>query len=160
MDSAASSSILVERYARYTAEKVRWYSFNPDTGALSPVEVCASEVSGWLVDMERVTHGEKRVIFFRDKHRRCVALGARTFEIGPGRCTVSHKRGWLFSQLIIVDEAGYGHSVKYVTPWWRLVLDDGMFPELQFPLKEFAKQISADVADAMGRLGYLQNDGS
>lgn len=160
MDSAASRSILVERYARYPAENVRRYSFNPDTGALSPAEVCTSEVSGWLVELERVIDGEKRVIFFRDKHRRCVALGARTFEIGPRRCTVSHKKGCLFSQLIIVDEAGYRHSVKYVTPWWRLVFDDGMFPELQFPLKEFAKQISADGTDAPGRRGYLQNDGS
>jgi hypothetical protein len=35
-----------------------------------------------------------------------------------------------------------------------------VFPERQFPLKAFARQIAAYETDDMGRHRYLQNDGS
>lgn len=161
MTASADETILVQRYTSHdVAEKPRFY-FYPESGKLhvAPEGLGDDAVRGWLVDRELVFSGARQVIFFRSGEKRCIALGSRIFEIHAGKSTVVHKRRIVVSELKVIDEVGNEFKVRYMTPWWRLVFDDGMFPELQFPLKEFAKQISADGADAMGRHGYLQNDG-
>jgi hypothetical protein len=48
---------------------------------------------------------------------------------------VDHRRGLLMSRLEVRLGGSLFEDFTYLTPWWRRLLDDGMFPEDRYPLE-------------------------
>ena len=140
MNADASDKVLIRRHSAFNTLRQPLFYYSPESGQLEPAPTPGTEASGWLVDFEKVVSGAKRVIFFRRDGDSCVSLGRDVFVIGGGRSSIAHTRGILFSELKVMDEARREHVVKYITPWWRLIFDDGSHPDLQFPLEAFSIQ--------------------
>jgi len=140
MNADVSNKVLVRRHSAFNTLQQPLFYYSPESGDIVPESNVGLEASGWLVDFEKVVIGARRVIFFRHDGGHYISLDDRFFEIGKEKSSVTHHRGILISELKIVDERGDEHAVKYVTPWWRLVFDDGSHPDLQFPLEAFSKQ--------------------
>ncbi|MGN7832515.1 hypothetical protein ACTJI2_12965 [Pseudoxanthomonas sp. 22568] len=140
MNVDASNRVLIRRHSAFNTLQQPLFHYSPETGKIDPEPNIRLEASGWLIDFEKVIAGASRVIFFRHDGARYISLGNRVFEMGKKKSSVEHRRGVFVSELKIVDERGGEHTVKYVTPWWRLIFDDGSHPDLQFPLEAFSKQ--------------------
>ncbi|MGX5730798.1 hypothetical protein ACWKWK_09740 [Pseudoxanthomonas beigongshangi] len=140
MNVDASNKVLIRRHSAFNTLQQPLFYYSPESGDIDPEPNIRLEASGWLIDFEKVIAGASRVIFFRHIGRHYISLGDRVFEIGEKKSSVKHRRGILVSELKIIDERGGEHAVKYVTPWWRLIFDDGSHPDLQFPLEAFSKQ--------------------
>lgn len=142
MNVDLEGAVLVRRYATSDLMKQPVFAFQPQTGRLEEVAADGLQVRGFLVDNENVVAGPSRVIFYRSEGRSFIVVGDRPIEVGPGAGSTSHRRGALLSTLRVVSRHGAEIVVRYLTPWWRLLLDDARHPELCFPLQEFAQQLS------------------
>jgi hypothetical protein len=142
MTTAETERVLVRRFSAYEPRHDPLFWYTPATGELRAAQddVAGVEEIGWLVDREWVVRGEKRILLYPRAGRRFIVLGSTEFEIGEDKCNVEHYKSMLLSEFKVLSADGIFRSVKYVTPWWRLILDDGMFPELLFPLEFLAQR--------------------
>ncbi|MEL4891642.1 hypothetical protein PQU63_04090 [Xanthomonas protegens] len=95
-------------------------------------------VAGWLVDWEKILRGPKCIIFFEDDGFKFIDVGGLVFKIGHG-VEVHCVRNIFISKFSVLNNGVPAASVTYLTPWWRLIFDDGSHPDLQFPLEYFSK---------------------
>lgn len=135
----ASDRIIVRRY-NLSGASLAAFEFDQSTGLIEQVDCEGSRSCGWLIDFERVLSGPRRVLFYEAGHRKFVALGDRVFALDVVR--VKHRKGCLSSSLEVLSPDGGGGQVRYLTPWWRLLWDDGSHPDLQFPLEYLANRWS------------------
>jgi hypothetical protein len=135
---AVDHNIIIQRYSAFDKPEQPYFLFNIDSGHLEKQHNAFGVRKGWLVDFEQAMRGAKCVIFFAYNGGKFVALDKCIYQIGEGFSAVSHKCKGFFSELQLVDSHGEAHLVTYLTPWWRLIFDDGMFPDSHFPLEYFS----------------------
>ncbi|QDQ26689.1 hypothetical protein FNU76_10115 [Chitinimonas arctica] len=99
--------------------------------------------NGLIVDYECNLRGGAAVFFaYRKDGRLFFGLNEKTFDASDSSISCSHKKGLFFSELTITEKNAKKISLLYITPWWRIFLDDGSFPEDRFPLQEMAVVLS------------------
>ena len=140
MAANVASSVFVRRHSAYNTMNQPVFLFDPSSGRLERQLDGSIRTNGWLVDFEKVISGPKRIIFFQRDNRRYVALDGNVLEFGADIENVSHIRGRLVSTLTLSPVSEPNIYVRYVTPWWRLIFDDGSHPDLHFPLAVFSEQ--------------------
>jgi hypothetical protein len=141
MNASVDRRVIVRRYSPTKTMDQPIFCYLPASGKLEEVEEGAANIRGWLVDIEKVASGPSVVVFYRENGKGYIAAGKHVIEVGPESGSVSHHRGPLFSTLLVEGNDGSRICVRYLTPWWRLVADDGSHTDLQFPLEAFASQI-------------------
>ena len=94
---------------------------------------------GWLVDTEKILGPPRSVVFFEDDGKKYVAIGSVVSQL-TGAEQIRHHRGVLFSTFELTNGQDSIAKITYVTPWWRIIFDDGSHTETNFPLKFLAEK--------------------
>lgn len=124
--------ILVRRYSRHDLDSQPFHSFDPDSGLIEPA--APGIAAGWLVEGERIIEGGGGVVFCEQDGVRFVGISARAFELDE-TVRLVHEHGALVSRLSVVDAGGVAAHLRYLTPWWRNLFDDGSHPDLNDPIR-------------------------
>ena len=69
--------------------------------------------------------------------QRIVGMMGRAFHLGV-EVTLVHHHGPIVSSLSVMEKGSPLASLKYLTPWWRSLWDDGSHPDLNDPLRYFS----------------------
>jgi hypothetical protein len=130
------SAICVEPYPAQTRLRPVHYQLELATGELTAgVGACAMR-NGWLFGSVRAGGKDRRgaVAFFRFGNVLHLSVAGRVLPIDDKSTRVTHDRGMVFSRFTVTSGESQVAEHQYVTPWWRVLTDDGMFPERRFPL--------------------------
>lgn len=139
MSADVVNKILIKRFTLSGPKQQRAFLYNWEDSSLELVPTSDARAEGWLLDGEVVIKGPREVLFVDAYRGRRIVLGGKVFPIPESQ--VLHTRGMLTSRFTVSN--GFDEcSVVYLTPWWRLILDDGSHPDLQFPLEAFARKYS------------------
>ncbi|WP_150411274.1 MULTISPECIES: hypothetical protein [Xanthomonas] len=135
---AVANKILVRRYRVYDPLEQDVFVYSGGELNFFASGDKSLNVAGWLVDWEKILRGPKRIIFFEDDGFKFIDVGGLVFKIEHG-VEVHCVRNIFISKLSVINNGVPAASVTYLTPWWRLIFDDGSHPDLQFPLEYFSK---------------------
>lgn len=141
----AKNRVLVRRYFYLREDKQPYFLFDTENCTLTLYKHTANGAVnfplGKLIDREIFLNAHKPVVLFVVEKKRFIAMGDRVFQIDLPNIRITHYKGLIISQLTII--AGDEIIVaRYVTPWWRIIFDDGMHPDLHFPLEYFSTNLN------------------
>lgn len=96
---------------------------------------------GWIVYTEWDVRRCRRIIFvlYRRHERLLFAIDGEAFDAEEASVALTHKKGLFLSELTVTINRKKHLSRLYITPWWRYIFDDGMFPADMTPLAEMAR---------------------
>jgi hypothetical protein len=130
--------IIIEKYDPWKA-KCR-FIFDPKTCSLNTYHNNSNNnyYHGWLIDMEKVISGPKQMIFFKVDDECYISFYCNTLNINKSY-VLHHKTSIIFSYFYIIFENKIICKVKYLTPWWRYIFDDGLVGISLYPFRVIAK---------------------
>lgn len=128
--------ILVREFPNTKESQSKLFVFEPETGNFQETENISGydPKVGWFVRDEIFLIPGTKVVFFRDGVFSFIWIDGDKFCLNEAETRVFHKKGLLVSTLE-VHSSHKEKIVRYITPWWRCLFDDGMFPEMQFHLE-------------------------
>lgn len=132
----ASNDVFVRRYSKYSTLKQPIFLFDVALGLLTKVQH-GNPVTGWLIDYEIVISGKQQVVFFSMDGRKYIAFGNNVYPCSDKDLTYTHRRGLFVSRFVVKSVDSILDKTVYLTPWWRLLFDDGSHPDSNFPIEYF-----------------------
>ena len=93
--------------------------------------------NGFFIDSDRDIKTGSPIVFivFRLENKIFFAIDGKTFDVLDSNLVLLHVKGFLLSTFSVKYNNLLVSKHTYITPWWRIFLDDGMFPENRFPLE-------------------------
>lgn len=131
------NEIILAQYSIFRSKKNKRYSYDLDSHEISESLDFESTPSGWVVDMERILKGPNEIAFFTFDGEKYIASGNGLYKQSDGYLA-NHKKGIFISKLSIKKTEKDSTNllyIEYITPWWRLIFDDGQFPDTCFPIE-------------------------
>jgi hypothetical protein len=137
----ASDAYTIVRYAIHRSQSLQpCYTYSLRSGLSKPFPfVGYNRIDGWLIDCEKIVSGPREIIVVKRDSRCFYVIDDVLFDTLSPKVEIRHTKGSVISELTVVDKTrDTNKKMRYLTPWWRLALGDGMFPDMMFPLEYFA----------------------
>ena len=131
----------VQKYPARSGQLGSWYQYDANTDELQESEQASGKRQGWLFGDGRdvITRKRHHVVVFRMNDQLWLHAAGHSVPLGAGSTVLRHERGLVWSSLQIASDGKALVKLKFPTPWWRWLLDDGMFPQDRDPMEALAK---------------------